>query len=799
MEIFLDDIVPLLESDDFLASVDEKPNYLNQGLKSYKKAVHPSPKIPPHGFKGHDLEHEFYNLVNTDSVTPITPVDLVLASEKPKLHDIRPGVYSSPLESPKHHLLVPQSDPILVSTISPKPLEYKQEEPQRLKNNKYFSGLIPHAINIQINIPPSDDRKYKESDSYREQKHITVTGKPGYVSPLNDGGHYESTPAPHYESTPAPHYKSTPAPHYQSTTVIPLPPALPSYNPTLTPKLPKYNPSVTPKVPAYKASFSTTTVHPHLLPHHPHPPSNSYEVPHKSYLPPHPQPHYETPRPPTYEVSPTPHHLIREYQPPHADYLPPSSAVTVKPHYEPPVKEYLPPKLPSYHETSPSPLVPGYKGPSKSYLPPSSDYVPPEHHHHPDHHPLSDYHPPSKEYLPPPPPHHHSKPGYEPPSKEYLPPSHKDHQHHHAKPGYEPPSKEYLPPPHEDHHPHAKPGYEPPSKEYLPPPRHHDHHDHHDPHVKSPGYHYDPPTKEYLPPADYIPPPPEVITDIEGNPLGLFSPPSKSYLPPPARLESGLDKKYVPPPPRSKDALSVPDVLNSHIDSPRGDVDHYIPPKTLNDVPKNFIRPDDILPPPPDYLDVEDIDFESINFDDLDDLDDGDNVEITLEDLESLGLPGLENLGLNDLTSVDHPFLGLAKFRDGRPKSDEKRKKNRNKEKITLKDKDKSEKLRVGGGKGKIGFPPMPTTAPDNRDAVPIIEQLRPEVLAQLRKAQAGGGGGAKAGFIPGKAGVDYPDFRSIPATDFTCENFILPGFYADTFTSCQVRYERPIYDYLLL
>ena len=252
-----------------------------------------------------------------------------------------------------------------------------------------------------------------------------------------------------------------------------------------------------------------------------------------------------------------------------------------------------------------------------------------------------------------------------------------------------------------------------------------------------------------------------------------------------------MDKKYVPPPPRSKDALSVPDVLNSHIDSPRGDVDHYIPPKTLNDVPKNFIRPDDILPPPPDYLDVEDIDFESINFDDLDDLDDGDNVEITLEDLESLGLPGLENLGLNDLTSVDHPFLGLAKFRDGRPKSDEKRKKNRNKEKITLKDKDKSEKLRVGGGKGKIGFPPMPTTAPDNRDAVPIIEQLRPEVLAQLRKAQAGGGGGAKAGFIPGKAGVDYPDFRSIPATDFTCENFILPGFYADTFTSCQVSHDK--------
>ena len=67
------------------------------------------------------------------------------------------------------------------------------------------------------------------------------------------------------------------------------------------------------------------------------------------------------------------------------------------------------------------------------------------------------------------------------------------------------------------------------------------------------------------------------------------------------------------------------------------------------------------------------------------------------------------------------------------------------------------------------------------------------EVLQQLWQAQAGGGGGAGGGrgFIPGKAGVDYPDFKTIPATDFTCENFLLPGFYADTFTSCQVTGNR--------
>ena len=226
----------------------------------------------------------------------------------------------------------------------------------------------------------------------------------------------------------------------------------------------------------------------------------------------------------------------------------------------------------------------------------------------------------------------------------------------------------------------------------------------------------------------------------------------------------------------------MPDILNSHIEPPRGDIDHYIPPKTKNDVPKNFIRPED-LPPSPELLD----DYDDYD-DDVDDF--GDDIEITLEDLESLGLPGLESLGLNDLTSVDHPFLGLAKFKDGRVSSGRKKKKEkqerRKETELRSEDDDRFEKLRVGPG--ELQFPPMPTHAPNSADSVPIIERLRPEVLAQLRQAQAtGGGGSSPPGFIPGKAGVDYPDFRSIPATDFTCENFILPGFYADTFTSCQV------------
>jgi len=114
-----------------------------------------------------------------------------------------------------------------------------------------------------------------------------------------------------------------------------------------------------------------------------------------------------------------------------------------------------------------------------------------------------------------------------------------------------------------------------------------------------------------------------------------------------------------------------------------------------------------------------------------------------------------------------------------RAKKDEKTRREKQRER------DRLEELQLRPG--EVPLPPMPTHRPDS--FVPIIERLRPEVLQQLRQAQAGGGGGAGGGrgFIPGKAGVDYPDFKTIPATDFTCENFLLPGFYADTFTSCQV------------
>ena len=97
----------------------------------------------------------------------------------------------------------------------------------------------------------------------------------------------------------------------------------------------------------------------------------------------------------------------------------------------------------------------------------------------------------------------------------------------------------------------------------------------------------------------------------------MLSLPEKDYLPPPPRgpqfpVEELLvfsDKSYVPPPPRESDTLTIPDIINSHLGDSGSATgkEHYIPPKTLNDVPKNFIRPEDLPEPPApeDFLDIE--------------------------------------------------------------------------------------------------------------------------------------------------------------------------------------------------
>jgi len=40
---------------------------------------------------------------------------------------------------------------------------------------------------------------------------------------------------------------------------------------------------------------------------------------------------------------------------------------------------------------------------------------------------------------------------------------------------------------------------------------------------------------------------------------------------------------------------------------------------------------------------------------------------------------------------------------------------------------------------------------------------------------------------IPGEAGLDYPVLASVPDTDFSCDNRVSGGYYADTQTACQV------------
>ena len=94
------------------------------------------------------------------------------------------------------------------------------------------------------------------------------------------------------------------------------------------------------------------------------------------------------------------------------------------------------------------------------------------------------------------------------------------------------------------------------------------------------------------------------------------------------------------------------------------------------------------------------------------------------------------------------------------------------------------------------GIPPMPTVPPQPDTFLPLLESINPSLLQQLKQGILGqtsstrfttNGGSGSQGKIPGIPGKDYPDFKTIPNTEFSCENFILEGFYADTFTSCQV------------
>ena len=48
---------------------------------------------------------------------------------------------------------------------------------------------------------------------------------------------------------------------------------------------------------------------------------------------------------------------------------------------------------------------------------------------------------------------------------------------------------------------------------------------------------------------------------------------------------------------------------------------------------------------------------------------------------------------------------------------------------------------------------------------------------------------------IPGVAGIDYPEFNTVPDTGFDCAAQETPGIYTDTEARCQVTCFDKIYE----
>ncbi len=468
-------------------------------------------------------------------------------------------------------------------------------------------------------------------------------------------------------------------------------------------------------------------------------PATEYELPQEEYLPPPPPP---------------PHDDLSHYHPPHKDYLPPSDSAKDKlPHpFEPPTEPHFGPPEPH-----------------------ASD-------HHPEKPHLGQYQPKVNEHYVPPGGNQYQPPsGYLPPSAPHIVVNGKDlpiniqisipHEHElkfqKNVVKLPPVLPSYIPPPKRpDDPPDYAPGYEPPTEDYGPPliPEYHpaSHigaekhvtaihndlvHDVHEPE------NFSLPKSEYIPP-NLLPKPGKTLSAPKADDFPVEGEkPKLTYLPPPPRGPQFPTKEYLPPPPRPQIPPEIPEppppealpnVLNSQVAPPALVKEHYIPPKTKNDVPRNFVSPDDIVtvtavetenkllvpePPPPEDIPI-DID----------------------PDAEAI---------------VPTAFLGLAKLRDEDVEDD----------KVLQKLIEEDE------GAGLPRLPPMPTEAPSAAEFLPLLEEVDPDLVNALRGVARQRD---RKGWIPGVPGKDYPDFKVIPPTDFSCGNFILEGFYADTFTSCQ-------------
>ena len=157
---------------------------------------------------------------------------------------------------------------------------------------------------------------------------------------------------------------------------------------------------------------------------------------------------------------------------------------------------------------------------------------------------------------------------------------------------------------------------------------------------------YLPPEKATLrpPDKDYLPPPGRPFVEGEVEDPSIPRPPNPQDIP--EEIDDGFvddtlptsnrgqqfpaliqkEKEYAKTPPRPAGIndgrldIVIEDILNSQANPPSEGKEMYIPPKTKFDVPKNFIRPDDLLraPPPPE---IDDPDYDIDEFGTIDVLD----------------------------------------------------------------------------------------------------------------------------------------------------------------------------------
>ncbi|TRY76710.1 hypothetical protein TCAL_07593 [Tigriopus californicus] len=337
-------------------------------------------------------------------------------------------------------------------------------------------------------------------------------------------------------------------------------------------------------------------------------------------------------------------------------------------------------------------------------------------------------------------------------------------------PEYRPgsPAVEYSGPGEEFNHHESKPSYYPDHETYddgygygfnLPKPQYHNTKDHPPrkyistkDHLRNYNPQYLPTVPKNLPYPPYLPPSPFPSGPEDGSYLfgyenkdNLYHPPGSQYLPP---IDSSIvHPRLLPHTGNGRPNDGPPKLPNYHSHHVENSPDETLsPPKGSYLPPDDYVpppTPDNYIPPPSEVPSEKDV-----------------PEEIPEEILEPPAPTEIDAETISEPSEPPEPFLGLAKLTNGSGLEESNEPK----------------------------LPPMPTLAPPQPDKfLPLLRELSPDLLKKLGiSVNRPNPNAAQANFIPGVPGKDYPDFKSIPPTAFSCENFILEGFYADTFTSCQ-------------